>query len=145
MSNKIDIFDFLKQIDDNNIDYVRSLSDSDLKSIAPVVFTRWLSGCKNKEQLLLVNNILNNFIFSLDKDKKLLLYLMICCSKNRKSYKWFPKNSSINKNIKLEIISQYYNITYKDAKNYLDFLSIDEIKDMAIQLNFDKEKINKLK
>lgn len=144
MNNKLDIFEFLKNIDDNNITYINNLTDSQLKSIPVIVFTRWLSGTKNTKQLLLVNNILNRFVFSLDKHKKLLLYLMICCSNNRKNYRWYNKKT-LNTNIKCEILSLYLNISLKEASNYIDFYSIDEIKQMGVELSVEKEKLNKIK
>jgi len=142
---KIDIFDILKRIDNKDIAFLHSLTTEEKKSLAPVVISRWLSGCNDPKQIIRVNTILNPFIFSLYKEKDLLLKLLFCASTGKKMYKWHSKKATDSKSLKIEILCSYYKCTQNEAKSMLNFHTIDDLTEMARLCHYQESDIKKIK
>ncbi len=63
---KVDIFKLLNAITMGDSEFIRNISDDDLKSVSPVVVQQWLMGANNNSggRMALMNEIANPYIFS---------------------------------------------------------------------------------
>lgn len=146
MSDKLVIFDVLKEIDKKNVDFYDGLSEEHKKQFAPLLTMRWLSS-GTKLQTQLQNSILNPMVFRLHRHPGLLYKLMVAISDGKsKRYTWIKKKSK-DKSAPtvVAVISSYYQCSKKDALRYKKQLSEDDILEMADELGYDKEQVKKLK
>jgi hypothetical protein len=140
MSNDNKIFDLLKIIDDNDIHALASISKDEKKKLAPVVVMRWLSGCKNKDQLLALNSFTNPIVFKLYKHQDLLFKTMMVCSTGPKRYNWIGKKTKSYKFPKiLEVLSKKFSCNLRESQDMLGRISAEEIYTMAEEYGFDVE------
>lgn len=145
-SHKFDIFEVIKDIQSRNISFFDHLEDYEVKQISPFVIMKWLSGVKDKQQILLLNEVVNERIFLLSKHNKLLYkMLMTTCTLKDKRCFWIKRPSKKSTSQSLNIISDYYNCSIDDAKLYMKSNSLEDIIDMAESLGHDKEVIAKIK
>lgn len=146
MANKLDIFEVLKKIDECDIKYFEKLSEDDLKSIHPLILMRWMSGTKDLAQIQRLNGISNVFTFSLQKEKMLLIKLLMVCSTSKKTYKWYgKKQNTVLPKSNLEIVMEYYGCSYKDAAEGCKLLSKDDILNMAAELGIQSQELKSVK
>ena len=143
---KLDLFSVLDKFSTINIDYFNKLSDDDKKSLAPVVIMRWLSGTKDKTQILNINHFVNPVVFNMYSHQDLLFKLMMAsCSGKSQRFKWLKRNTTSKKPISIEIIKNYYKCSTREAKNYLAIHSVDDLIIMIEELGEDSALIDKLK
>jgi hypothetical protein len=150
MNDRINIFEVLEKIDTVNIDYFQSMSQEQFKQVVPYVIMQWMACTKDKNQIVLLNEIVNKRIFSLHKHPKLLVYLLMACSDgSKKFYKWkkpsvkqlkFPKSVKVMKeatgystNRILEYMHVYSNEDILQYANELGYQQ-DELKDLSKEL-----------
>jgi hypothetical protein len=147
MANTLDLFDTLNQLNKKNIDWFDELSLDEIKSIAPVVLMRWLSGTTNASQIIIINEILNPFVFTLANNKKLLWYLMcICTTGKHQKYNWSKINyGNAAQSLAIKCIKRYYNYSTRHATQVLPLTSNENIIDMAEELGYDTTELNNLK
>ena len=146
MTDKLDMFEVLKQIDKQNITFYDNLEPAQKKQFVPLLTMRWLSsGSKVQQQML--NTIVNPMVFKLHRHPGLLYKLMVATSDGKaKRYSWVKKKSKEkNPAMSIEIIARYYEVSKKDAARYRSQLSSEDILDMADSLGYDKDQIKKLK
>lgn len=143
---KVDIFKLLHEIDSGNINFYQSLSEQQQKNISPLVTMRWMSGTKNKNQITLINNLLNPFVYRLSKHKS-LLYKLMCISSTgtQKTYSWVVKASKIKTTCKIQLLMDTYGISPKSAVDYVDFFDEKDYLDMADKIGYDDDMLKKLK
>lgn len=141
------LFDFFSKVDKGDFEAISKLSDTEKKSMAPIVLMRWLSGTSSKKQIQYINHILNPVVFGLYKHPDLLFKLMVSCSDGaQKRYKWIKKEGKIKKRpLALDVIIRHCDCGMREAQIYIDSLSKDDILEMALQLGDDKASIDKLK
>lgn len=147
---KLNIFDILGAIDSQNIEYYRDLSPEERKQIVPFVLMQWLSCTPDKQQIVLLNEIVNGRVFQLNKHPELLFYLLtLCTSGKRKRYAWkkaphkttsFPKAVKVLKDAlgystecTMECLSLYTNNDVIHYATRLGYQS-DFIKDLTTEL-----------
>lgn len=146
MSKKIDIFEVLRKIDECDVVYFQNLSEEEMKSIQPLVIMRWMTGTKDTTQIQRLNTISNSFIFSLQKEKMLLIKLLMASSTSKKTYKWYgKKQSGIMPKSNVEIIMDYYNCSKKEAVEAVKLLSKDDILELAAELGYQKDDMTGIK
>lgn len=141
---KITIFDQLNLINKHNIE---PLNEEDSKQFVPLLAMRWLTGSSDESQILRVNDRLNPYVFTLYKHKD-LLWKLACASSNGKTkkYTWLKSNSSKNKHkLTLQILSEYYQISDLESKEYLSIINEEDVIQMANELGYDKDQITKVK
>ncbi len=145
--HKLEIFRVLGELDKKNIKFFDSLSEEEKKAFQPLVVSRWLSGTSSKQQLFLLNEIVNQYVFALCNHKALLYKLMIICTTGRlQRYAWnkqLSKGSSHPFTIKA--IQQYFGYSSKDAEKVINLLSNDDISLMAEESGWQDEDLNKLR
>lgn len=135
---KVDLFVALEKVSTTDIKFFNSLSDSDKKSLAPVVVMRWLTGTKDKQQIQFINHFVNPFVFSLYSHPDLQFKLMMSsCTGSAKRYRWIKKEQSKKVTQELEIIMQYCDVGYREAKEYYSLLTNDDIDLMKAELGIN--------
>lgn len=145
MSEKEDIFKLLQNVDINNISFFDSMSAEQKKAVSPYMLMRWLVGTNDTKQILRVNNTLNQFIFSLQQEKDLLIKMCMVSSTGRKTYKWIPKLHKKKHTTKIEIISQAYGLSIKEAEIVEHLVDDADIQELAKELGYQNEDIKSLK
>lgn len=136
---KVDLFVALEKLSKADINFFDTLSQSDKKSLAPVVVMRWLTGTKDKQQIQFINHFVNPFVFSLYAHPDLQFKLMMAsCTGSTKRYKWLKKEQSKKVTKELEIIMQYCDIGYREAKEYYPLLNTDDIDLMKAELGINE-------
>lgn len=144
----LDIFQVLGKLDKKEINFYDSLSDTEQKSVAPVVIMRWLSGINNRQQIIILNEYANPYVFTLFHHKKLLwLLLTVCTTGNIKRYKWNKVVTSSNNSTPecIKCIKQYYNYNTKDAKIVFNTIQPLIIIEMAEEMGYSDTDINNIK
>ena len=145
---KLDLFKTLSQISKKNITYYDSLTEQEIKEFVPFVIQRWLSGTTNKQQIYLLNEIVNQHIFNLGTQyKDLLFYLLsIACSGKTQKYSWnkLPTKSQTSKPTSLGIVCEYYKYSYKEGKEALALLTHEDVIWCGEQLGKQDEEITKV-
>lgn len=136
MSEKLDIFEVLKNIDLRDITYFDDLTEQERKTIAPVVLMRWLSGTRTKEQILMVNMFLNQYVFNLYNHPKLLYKLGVVSSTGPKQYKWLKKMGRGGKYpASVDVVADYYNCGLSEAIEYVKIMTLEDVLAIATESN----------
>ena len=143
----LDIFKVLEKIDLKQRDYFSSLTEKEVKSFAPVVVTRWLSGTYTKYQVVIINEIVNPYIFSLHHHKLLLWYLLtIGTSGKKQRYSWNKTlTNKANDTACILCVKEYFNYSSKDAQQAYKTIDKKYILDMAEELGYQDGELNKIK
>lgn len=146
----VSIFECLAHIDKGNVSLYDTLSKEQQTSlIKPVVLQQWLYSSSNSKDVAMVNMIndnVNQYVFSLYKHPKLLFNLM-CGSgfgrTRRYSYtKRTPNESSTP--LSLETIQMHECCSEREAKSFIRLLSKDDIIEMGTALGYEKAQITAL-
>lgn len=140
-----DIFDILGKIDNSDINYYNNLSKEEKKKISLFLLNRFLSGTKDGKQIISLNTYVNSKVFSFYNDQDLLYKLMCSISTGKKRYTWPVKKKSSTEDFKLKLISEYHSCTHRDAVDILKIITKDELVEIALNLNVEKDIIAKLK
>ena len=143
----LDIFQVLDALNTKKVDFYASLSDKEKKSIAPVVLTRWLSGTYSKQQVYLINEIVNPYIFSLHHHPQLLWYLMTTVTPGKSQrYTWSKAITGGSKdNACLACIKEYFRYRTKHAEQVYRTIDKINILYMAEELGYTDSELNKIK
>lgn len=146
-ANKLDIFELLRHIDDDDRGFLDNLADDQRKGFVPVVTLRWLTGSGNDAQLLNLNEVVNSTVFSLYKHPDLLYKLMLVATpKGRKQYNWVKQAKKEKATLRAEVIMRYFDeVSPREANEFIDLYTADEFVEMAEALGETKEYIQKLK
>jgi hypothetical protein len=136
--HKFNIFsDVLNRIDRKEFDHYSKLEPSDQRSIAPLVTMRWMSGVKNEQQVMMLNEFVNPYIFNMYTHPDLLWRLMCVCSPGKTTrYQW-KKVEKKTSNMAIEVIKKYYNYSTREATDSLKLLAMDDIVQCAHELGYD--------
>lgn len=147
MTFKLDIFGVLSKIDNpRSGDFYSKFSDEEKKAFPPLVVMRWMSGTSDDRQIILLNEFVNPYVFSLGKHPHLLARLMQVASSNtQKRYQWLGIKSK-KKNLEaLRVVGQYFEMSEREVKLMDPFPSETEVMQMAEELGLQKEELAKLK
>lgn len=143
-TNKLNIFDILSKLNNKDYQYYSELSDIDKKQLAPLVLMRWLSGTKSDEQIIILNQCANPYMFSLYKHPDLLWKLMcISTSGGFKRYKWMKSNTKSTSKA-IDVIKKYYKYSDDQANQVRHLLSKEDVFEMARDLGYDKPQLASL-
>jgi len=145
---KLDIFKLLTEISKKNTKYFDTLSDEEIKEIAPLVLMRWQTGTNNAYQIYMLNELVNPFVFSLQKHKKLLVHLMTLCTGGISSRHKFIKRKS-KKTTKMPkvvaVIKEFMDYSTKATLESLPLISNEDIISFAEQLGRQKAEMTVIK
>ena len=147
MNKKLDIFSTLGHISKKNREFYRSLTEEERKALPPVVVARWLSGTSSKQQVVLLNEVVNPYVFALQKHKELLVDLMMVATsgKNQK-YSWIKQQAAtINMPKSSGVVSEYLKYSLSDAQEVLSLYTVEDVIEMAYELGYQTEDVTKIK
>ena len=142
---KLDIFNCLSQIDKKNIHFYDNLSIDQKKGFIQLIIMRWLYGTPYDLQVILLNQFVNPYIFSLSKHPGLIYKLMTVTAVKPTRHTWKPKPTNLNFPLSLTVIANYFEISKRTAKLHLPLLCSDDILNMGLDLGMQSEEIKKLK
>lgn len=144
---KLDIFRVLKALDDKDISFFSSLSDEEKKEFQPFLVARWLSGTYSKQQLYLINELVNQYLFSFSKHKELLWYLLTICTTGKPQRYTWNKNTTKGSSypFAVNVIKQFYGYSSKDAERNINVLQPSVIIEMAENMGWQDDDINKVR
>lgn len=143
----LDIFQVLQHIDTHDVEYYRSLPEEQQKQVVPLLLLRWMSGGNTVQDVMLLNEIVNPYVFSIHQHRELLFFLLtICgCGKPRK-YNWLARSQkTAGAKLARDVVCQYYNYSTAQAEEVLPLLSSDDILSYAELLGYQPPEISKLK
>jgi hypothetical protein len=144
----LDIFMLLGELDKKNYYIWDALSEDQQKEFSALVTMRWMAGTTDQRQLIMLNEIVNTSVFSLPDRRELMMKLLaVCSSGDKKRYSWINyKLSSAKKNkMAIQLISEHYGMSIKDAEDTLRLFSADEIMELGEACGLQKEELQLLK
>lgn len=142
----IDIFKILNAIDKKNLKFFDSLDEKEYKDLQPYVLMKWLSGIDNASQIYLINEIINPYVFKLQKHKELLIKLLTVVTNGKiNRYKWLKQKSSSKYANSISVIKEYFNYNTMEAKEAFKILSTEDIINYAEQLGRQDDDLKKIK
>ena len=143
MKERLDIFEVLREINNKNYKYLDTLDDNLKKSFTPYVVFQWLQSTDEPNQILVLNHI-SPMIFDLQDHPELLFKLFCISSMNKYTrYSWIFAKAT--KDDSIDILSQYLECSPRNAKEYKEFYTKDDIIIMAKELGYQDAEIKKLK
>jgi hypothetical protein len=147
---KLDLFNtVLPNLSRKNEKFYKSLSEEEAKDIEPYILMRWMSGTNDARQVYFLNELVNPFVFNLNKKHKELLVdlITLCASGREQRYKFnktiSKKTSSTPKTI--EVIKEIFSYNTIDALEVLPLISNDDILSFAEQLGRQAPEITVIK
>jgi hypothetical protein len=142
---KLDIFDLLNRLNSSkSADIYAELSEEERKGFAPLVAMRWMTGTSDERQIMMLNEFVNPYIFSLGKHPHLLMQcLQASSSKVNRRYAWYAIKTSKKSALTVRVIQEYFGISSREAETYL-IPPADELLQMAEELGWEKDVLKKL-
>jgi hypothetical protein len=134
----ITLFDWLNNLTWDKKDW-DSFSDEDKESFNPYLIHRFISMEPNYIEL--VNEVQN-----IPTTEKKLIYLTYksLLPKQKKYFKYIKGSNKTNNDDLINKISEYYQCSTREAKDYLSFLEKEEILVILEELGIDKKTSKKL-
>lgn len=131
-------FDFIKEITVHK-HLADSFSEDELKLFQPFMIHKFLSA--NPELLDIVN-----YIQRLNIDNKHQLYTIYreFIPVNTRYYPYLKKNAVKEKDELINILKEYFELSYNEMKDALSLLSKETIENILEQYGYDKKEIKKL-
>jgi len=149
MENKraLDIFSLFEKINAGERDFYDKLTAEEKKQFSALIFMRWLSGTNDACQIVLLNNLVNEHVFNLGKHPSLLSKLLVVATtRKQKRYQWLKANSKAAKTEeRFKILNRYYGLSSKEAKQQLELLKAEDYLELAAELGYQKDEIEKLR
>lgn len=145
---KLDIFQVLDHISKKDIHYYRNLTEEQQKAFMPLVVMRWLSGTSSARQVVFLNELVNQSVFTSHKHKELLYFLMTICGPGHKQkYFW---NKTLSKKstttpVAVSIVRKYFEYSTTEALEALPLLTNGDLLSYASELGTQPDLITKLK
>lgn len=146
--HRLDIFRVLGAADAKNAGFFDALTADERKELQPFLVARWMTGTFDAGQIMLINEFVNPYLFSLTTHKQLLWQLLTTCNSGKsKRYVWnkLPTKRESGKPNAVKVIRQYFKYSTRDAVDALGILSRDQIIEMAEQLGWQPDDIAKLR
>jgi len=142
---KTDIFAALNAINVKNLDYFDNLPEGELKELSTYLLLKFMGSSYDPAQIVLLNEYVNLYGFTLQKHKKLLIQLMsICTNGEEQRYKMLKSKKENKNNIIISVIREYYGYSEKEAKMAIPILKKNDILKIAEITGIQKEEITKL-
>lgn len=145
-ASKLDIWELLRNIDDNNREFLKQLPAEQRKGFAPIVALRWLSGSGNDTHMNNLNELVNSTVFNLYKHPDLLYGLMVASTPTgRKQYNWVKAAKKKKTTSRVDVVRRYLAVSPHEAEEFAALYTPADILEMSEALNDTKEFIQKLK
>ena len=147
-ARKLDIFKVLDALNKKDAEFFSTLTDEEKKAFQPFLVARWATGTTDPSQVVLINEFVNPYLFSLTHHKELMWYLLTIASPQRSMrYQWIkaPSHAGSSTPLAVSIIKQWYNYNSADAVEALTLLPKHEVLSMAEQLGWQEDDLKKLR
>lgn len=144
---KLNIFELLPAVNNKDYHFYENLTAEEQKGFAPIVVQRWLSGSGERSQILIANETLNPYVFSLADHKNLLYKLMVNTSNGYVKYS-YPKQTKKNESTKpvsIKVLVEKNGLSKKQAKRDIDMYSVDDIIEAAFDLGYEDTELKKIR
>ena len=146
----LDIHSLLSRLDKGDLHVYETLSEEEKKGLSPFILSQWMFGTNNKLQVILLNELVNPYVFSLTKNHtELLVKLMACCGvKAGRRFSWvpMPKSSKKEPKLALQVVMEAYEFSEREARGNMHLLSNEDVLLLAEEeLGWEKAEIAKLK
>jgi hypothetical protein len=143
---KLDIFTVLEQVNRKNHNFYSELTDTERKGFIPLITMRWMSGTHNPLQIILLNEIVNPFMFTLFSHRDLLYKLLTVCAVKPQRYQWIKSNNKEHQHKHcVNVICKHYGYSIRQASEVFPLLSSETILDFAERQGIQKDELVKLK
>lgn len=144
-TERLDIFRVLKAADTKDTTFYSKLEDEEKKQLQPFLVMRWLTGTFSKQQVFLINEVLNPYAFSLYQHKELLWKLStICTSGKSQRYVWNKiETKTVEHPISVKIIQEFTGYNSRDAVQALKLFEPIDVVEMAEEMGWQDDEINK--
>lgn len=144
---KLDIFKVLSRIDNSDFNFIDKLTEDELKSFAPFVVQNWLYGSYDNKEIrtVLLNELTNNFVFSLQQHPK-LLYKLFCVSSGFGETRHFYPKAIVkeSKSNSVKLLMEHYTINKREAMDMLPLYNEESIREVAQYNGMQESDIKKL-
>ena len=147
MATKINIFDVLHRVNTKDANYYAECSAEEQKQIQPFVLMRWMSGTSNPQQIILLNEFANPFVFSLYKHKELQWMLLTACAPGKfKKYNWIkaPTQATSKKPLSAKVLKETYNYSETQANQTMHLTTGEHLIELATALGWQDADLAKL-
>jgi len=148
VDNKITIFDILARIDIKDTHFYDDLPEAVQKAEHPLVLMKWMHGTNDPLKVMMLNEMVNPYVFSLHKHKPLVMKMLtICASGNRTRYKWIKmkKGSTVKYPALIDVIKRTFNYSTAKALDVLPLISDADLLAFCEQLGFQKDEYKNIK
>lgn len=145
---RFDLFKgLLPDLNKKKLDYYDSLPEEGKKEVQPFVLLRWLTGTKDKVQVILLNEFVNPYVWSIGyKHKNLMMKLLTACNSGRPQfYSWIKYSQKKPSNIILDVIKEYFDYSTTRAAEVLPLLSHTDIIGYASALGRQTDELKRIK
>lgn len=138
--HSLNIFDFLKKIDNQEFSFYQELSDEDKKQVAPLVLMRWMSNTWDEKihryYVQAVNEVVNKNFWDLSLHKDLQMRLLFMTGLGKAVGHRWVKTKQMNKqeSKNFNIIKKYFDCSDEEVEILESQLSKEEINDILINL-----------
>lgn len=141
------IFDILAKIDEKDRDWLFSLEYfDDEKQIVPLLLARWLSGSKDEQSTIILNEFANPYIFRLFQYKQLLTALLMTATTGRKQRYAYPKQPKTRTHtLATSLLCKHYRVPKRQAEDIIKMYTVDSIQELAELHGWQKDEIKKLR
>ena len=144
--HKLDIFDVLGNIQRKRVGYYDQLSPEEQKTIQPYVLMRWLSS--DQSNVVILNEVVNPYAFSLTKHKDLLWKLLIVSGSGRYArLQWNkgPSKRTTGVSTCIRVIQQAFGYSERHALDVLATLTSKQVLELAEMLGVTSDDMAKVK
>ena len=145
---KLDIFRVLGAADRKDTKFFDDLTQEERKDLQTFLVTRWMSGTSDAQQVYLINEFLNPYVFSLTSHKKLLWQLLTVCNSGApRRYSWnkLPSKRETGKPNSVKCVMEYFGYSSAHAVDAMQVLSRDQIIEFAEIMGWPAEDIAKIR
>lgn len=145
---KLDIFKLLEQLNRRDVSIWTQLTDDEKKGFAALVVERWMAGTSDKQQIFMINEIVNKHVFELADHPELLMKLLaVANSGQRQRYQWMGMKAGkkTKRAHSVRAITETYRCTEREAQDYVQLLSAEDIMSYAEKLGWQLDEIKLLK
>lgn len=144
MDDKITIFDILARIDAKDKRFYDDLPPTVQKAEHPLVLMKWMAGTNDAVKTILLNELVNPYVFNLHKHKPLVMALLTACADgNRTRYKWtkLKKAGTTKYPILTDIIKRVFQYSTVRAVESLQLVPDAQLIEYAEGLGFQKDEM----
>lgn len=137
------MIEILKKIDSHPLKFLET-DYEERKKVSPYVVNMWRFGASNVDSILVTNESLNLFLFSV-KSKSLQEKLMLASGISNTRYKWYSgsgKNKGLSNEI-LQVVGEYLKCSPSEAAEFMKGMSSNDLSELMEEYGLETKKAKK--